>query len=73
MNLNTLFLGVIATAAVIVAGVWLNDRFNPKTAEELWLQQIEDAADLLLFRYEEQVRRCASIVDTTQRIMENCD
>lgn len=73
MNLNTFLLGAMALAVIIVAGVWLNDRFNPKTAEEIWLEQQESAADVRALKYKLRKEHCAAIVDSTQRVMEGCD
>jgi hypothetical protein len=47
LNLNTLFLGLIALAVIIVSAVWLNDRFNPKTAEQI-LEDFQKELQLVL-------------------------
>ena len=47
MNLNTVFLGVIAAAlsaiaiaVVIVTGVWFDDRFDPRTPEQIMIDEM---------------------------------
>ena len=62
MNVNTVLLAILTAAVVAGVGVYLNDRFNPTTPEELMMERLR-----------QHEAECANVTGFSERIARGCD